>query len=258
LYGSAHLAERMATNKRNVVAMFTNDIVGNSRGENGKKDDKTLRVFSAGYDPTDTPVDLTRRRSWGTDAETPSRTLARAARDAARRYLRGFEIALVYRNDRYGRGGDHTPFLAKGYAAARFTEPNEDWRHQHQDLRTEKGIVYGDLPEFVDYAYLSKVTQANAAIIAELTSAPPAPARATLRGDLSADTTLSWSESLGAAGYEILWRKTTAADWEGTKRLPQSARTVTVPLSKDDYLFAVRAVSKNGARGLPTIPSAGR
>jgi hypothetical protein len=258
LLGAVHIAERIDAEKKNVVAMFTNDIVGNSRGEGGKKDDRRLRVFSAGYDPTDTPAALARRRSVGTDGETPARTLARSARDAVRRYVRGFELTMVYRNDRYGRGGDHTPFLAKGYAAVRFTEPNEDWRHQHQDLRTEKDVVYGDLPEFVDYGYLAKVARANAAVIAELASAPAAPSRVTLKGDLSPDTTLSWEPVTGAAGYEVLWRATTAPDWEKNRRLPENERTVTLPLSKDDYLFAVRAIGPSGARGLPNIPIAGR
>jgi hypothetical protein len=258
LLGATHIAERMEAEKKNVVAMFTNDIVGNSRGENGKKEDRHLRVFSAGYDPTDTPTALARRRSVGTDTDTPARTLARASRDAVRRYVRGFDLMMVYRNDRYGRGGDHSPFLARGYAAVRFTEPNEDWRHQHQDLRTENGVVYGDLPEYVDYNYLAKVARANAAVIAELASAPTAPPRVTMRGDLSADTTLTWEPSAGAAEYEILWRKTTVPDWEGGRKFGEAVRTATLPLSKDDYLFAVRAIGANGAHGLPTIPVAGR
>jgi hypothetical protein len=109
LYGATHLAEQMAHSKRNVVAMLTNDIVGNSRGQNGTKNDRELRVFSAGFDPTETPALAARRRAWGTDADTPARTLARAVRDAARRYVNDFSVVLVYRNDRYGRGGDHTP-----------------------------------------------------------------------------------------------------------------------------------------------------
>ncbi|GAB4456940.1 MAG: M20/M25/M40 family metallo-hydrolase [Armatimonadaceae bacterium] len=260
LYGSTHMAQTFAEQKKQVIAMFTNDIVGNSRGENGVRENRRLRVFSAGYDPTETPGEASRRRAWGTDAETASRTLARAAADAVRRYLRGFELALVYRNDRYGRGGDHTPFVAQGYAACRFTEMNEDWRHQHQDLRTENGVVYGDLPEYVDYAYLKRVAQANAAIVAELASAPPSPARVLLKGDLSPNTTLTWRKGEGAtpsAGYEVLWRKTTAADWEGKKVLDAAATSVVLPLSKDDYLFAVRAVGQNGARSLPTIPVGG-
>lgn len=258
LYGSTHLAKIMTDAKKDIVAMFTNDIVGNSRGEGGIKDDKHLRIFSAGYDPAETSAQATRRRSAGTDGETPARTLARAACDTVHRYMRGFSLSMVYRNDRYGRGGDHSPFLAQGYAAVRFTEPNEDWRHQHQDLRTEKGVVYGDLPEYVDYEYLKRVTQANASVIAELASAPPAPARVTLRGDLSPDTTLTWEVPTDASGIEVLWRKTTASDWEGKKPFPATVTTTKLPLSKDDYLFAVRAISKTGARSLPSIPTSGR
>ncbi|MES2462195.1 MAG: M20/M25/M40 family metallo-hydrolase [Armatimonadota bacterium] len=259
LYGSTHLAETMLSAKRNIVAMITNDIVGNSRGEGGIRDDRHLRVFSAGYDPTEIPADAARRRSAGTDADTPSRTLARTAADATRRYVSGFSLALVYRNDRYGRGGDHSPFLQRGYAAVRMTEPNEDWRHQHQDLRVENGTQYGDLPEFVDYDYLARVAQANASVVAELASAPPQPADVTLKPDLSPRTTLSWAAlPNGAAACEVLWRKTTDTEWKGGRVLPKYQTTITLPLSKDDYLFAVRTISASGARGLPAVPAAGR
>ncbi len=258
LYGSTHLAETMTIAKRNIVAMITNDIVGNSRGEGGIRDDRHIRVFSAGYDPAEPTTDATRRRSAGTDADTPSRTLARTAADAARRYVSGFSVTLVYRNDRYGRGGDHSPFLAKGYAAVRMTEPNEDWRHQHQDLRVENGVQYGDLPEYVDYPYLARVAQTNAAIVAELASAPPTPTNVTLKPDLSPQTTLTWTAPDSAAACEVLWRKTTDTEWKNVRRIPGGTATVTLPLSKDDYLFAVRAVSASGARSLPAIPTASR
>jgi hypothetical protein len=261
LYGSTHMAERFAAENKNVIAMFTNDIVGNSRGENGVKNDKQLRIFSAGYDPTESATQANRRRAWGTDGETPARTLARASLEGVKRYMRGFSLVMVYRNDRYGRGGDHSPFVAKGYAACRFTEMNENWRHQHQDVRTENGVVYGDLPEYVDYLYLKRVTQANAAIIAELASAPPALRSVTLRSDLSPNTTLRWQSTESRtpiAGYEVLWRKTTAPLWEGKKEFPATVTETTLPLSKDDYLFAVRSIGTDGARSLPTIPVSGR
>lgn len=257
LYGSTHLAEQMATQKRSVVAMITNDIVGNSRGQNGVKDDKRVRVFAAGYDPAEPPAQTVRRRAWGTDADTPARTLARGLVDAVRRYVKDFEATLVYRNDRYGRGGDHSPFLARGYAAVRLTEPNENWRHQHQDLRMENGVVYGDLPDFVDYAYLGRVAQVNTALIADLALAPPAPTSVTLTGDLSPDTTLSWT-SRASTAIEVLWRRTTASDWEGKRLVQASATTITLPLSKDDYLFGVRSVGPSGARSLPVVPVSGR
>jgi hypothetical protein len=257
LYGAAHLARKLKHEKRDVVAMFTNDIVGNSVGEGGLRDDTHVRVFSAGYEPGLPDTNLSRQRSYGTDADTPARTLARAVADAASRYVKGFGVSLVYRNDRYGRGGDHTPFLLNGYpAAVRVTETNEDWRHQHQDLRTENGTRYGDLPEFVDYDYLTRVARVNVAAVAELASAPPAPSDVTLKPDLSPQTTLSWKAPAGAKYCEVLWRHTTAAAWEGARRV--DGNTVSLPLSKDDYLFAVRAVSPTGARGLPAIPVAGR
>ncbi|MBC7804929.1 MAG: M20/M25/M40 family metallo-hydrolase [Akkermansiaceae bacterium] len=259
LYGSAYLAKSLKAQNKNVIAMFTNDIVGNSRGEDGKKDDRRVRVFSAGFDPGAEPASLARQRAAGTDADSPARTLARSVKITASRYVEGFGVELVYRNDRYGRGGDHTPFLQNGYpSAVRLTEPNEDWRHQHQDLRTENGVQYGDLPEFVDYAYLRRVAQVNAAIVAELATAPTAPVNVRLRGDLSAKTTLTWDAVTDPiAGYEVLTRRTTAPVWEKTVRLPATEARTVLPYSKDDYLFAVCAVGKTGARSLPTIPLAG-
>jgi len=262
LYGSAHLAKSLKAEGKTVIAMFTNDIVGNSRGEDGKRDDKHVRVFSAGYDPAVDGAALARQRAVGTDADSPARLLARATRDAASRYTRGFGVDLVFRNDRYGRGGDHSSFLANGYpSAVRVTEPNEDWRHQHQDVRVENGTRYGDLPEFVDYGYLRDVARVNAAVVADLASAPASPAGVQLTGDLSSRTTLTWGAAAPGepvVGYELLIRRTTAADWERTLRLPANTTRTKISFSKDDYLFAVRAVGKTGARSLPTVPVAAR
>jgi len=257
LYGSTHLAQEMADGKRNVLAMITNDIVGNSHGQGGAHDASHVRVFASGTDPTETPTQTARRRAAGTDADTPARTLGRAVLDADRRYVPGFGAQLIYRLDRYLRGGDHQPFVQRGYAAVRFTEPNEDWRHQHQDVRVENGVQYGDLPQFVDYAYLASVARVNAATVASLASAPAPPENVRLKADLSPETTLTWDAVPQAAAYEVLWRATDAPDWSGSRRI-DNARTATLPLSKDDYLFAVRSVSAGGARGLPSIPSAAR
>ncbi len=257
LYGSTHLAQEMADGKRNVLAMITNDIVGNSHGQGGGYDASHVRVFASGSDPTETPVQAARRRAAGTDADTPARTLARAVLDADKRYVPGFGAALIYRLDRYLRGGDHQPFVQRGYAAVRFTEPNEDWRHQHQDVRVENGVQYGDLPQFVDYAYLANVARVNAATVASLASAPIPPPNLLLKADLSPETTLTWDAVPEAAAYEVLWRPTDAPDWQGSRRV-ENVQTVTLPLSKDDYLFSVRSVSAGGARSLPSIPSAAR
>ena len=257
LYGSTHLAQEMADGKKDVLAMITNDIVGNSHGQGGIHDASHVRVFASGADPTETPADLAQRRAAGTDADTPARTLGRAVLDADRRYVSGFGAQLVYRLDRYLRGGDHAPFVQHGYAAVRFTEPNEDWRHQHQDVRVENGVQYGDLPQFVDYAYLANVARVNAATVASLASAPAPPANVKLKADLSPETTLTWDAVPQAIAYEVLWRPTDAPDWTGSRCI-LNAETATLLLSKDDYLFAVRSISAGGARGLPSIPTAAR
>lgn len=255
LLGSAHLAKKLRAENKNVLAMATYDIVGNSRGDNGRRDYDHLRVFSAGWEPNEDERLVRGRRSTGTESETPARTLARATVDAARRYVRGFSLTLTLRNDRFGRGGDHSSFLTEGYPAAiRFTEPNENWGHQHQDLRTEKKVVYGDLPEFVDYPYLTRVAKTAVAWVAELAAAPLPPARVRVKSELSAGAALSWDESAGAAAYEVLLRRTTDADWHScTKLLPATTREIVLSESKDDYLFAIRAVSADGARGLPRV-----
>ena len=260
LYGSTHLAQSLKADSKTVVAMFTNDIVGNSRGESGKRDARHVRVFSAGYDPGMPAATLSRARAAGTDAESPARVLARATKDAARRYVRGFGVELVYRNDRYGRGGDHSPFLQNGYpSAVRLTEPNEDWRHQHQNVRRERGVSFGDLPEFVDYDYLRRVAQVNIAVVAELASAPNAPQNVRLVGDLSPRTTLLWNPSAEpVAGYEVLLRRTTDSDWHKPIPVGRGENRAVLPFSKDDYLFAVRTVGADGARGLPVVPVATR
>ncbi len=257
LYGSTHLAQEVADGKQNVLAMITNDIVGSSHGQGGLHDAAHVRVFASGTDPTETPKLAAGRRAAGTDADTPARTLARAISDADRQYVPGFGTVIMYRLDRYLRGGDHAPFVQHGYAAVRLTEPNEDWRHQHQDVRVENGVQYGDLPQFVDYTYLANVARVNAAAVASLAAAPAPPPGVLLKANLSSDTTLTWDAVPDAAAYEVLWRPTNAPDWTGSQRL-QAAQTVTLPLSKDDYLFAVRSVSAGGARSLPSIPSAAR
>ena len=252
LLGSAQLAKSLKEQGKSVVAMATYDIVGNSVSEAGKRDDKHIRVFSTSDELGELATQATRRKSLGTDGDSPARTLARAIADSARRQVKGLSVALTLRNDRYGRGGDHSAFLAAGFpASVRFTEPGEDWRHQHQNLRVEKGVAYGDLPEFVDYSYLARVARVAVAWLSELAEAPSAPARVSLRQDLSAQTMLQWSNVDGAVGYEVLWRRTTEFDWSGTKHF--STTQAVLPLSKDDYLFGVRAVAASGARGLPTV-----
>jgi hypothetical protein len=259
LLGSTHLAIAARESGRKIEAMLTNDIVGNTEGGGGARDNRTLRVFSEGLPALDGPL-AARLRSVGGENDSPSRQLARYLDEAAGQYLDGFDVRLIFRTDRYLRGGDHLPFLANGYPAVRLTEPLENYRRQHQDVRDEGGVAFGDVPEKVDYPYVAQVARVNGAAIASLALAPPAPAEATVVAvRLENDTTLRWSasEADDLAGYEVVWRDTTAPTWEHA-RFVGDATSVTLPgLSKDDLHFGVRAVDREGHRSLVTFPVPG-
>ena len=257
LLGAAHWARAARDRGANVEAMITNDIVGNARDETGRRDASTLRLFAEGV-PADKQIteEWQQRLATGGENDSPARELARTIRDAALRYVPEIAVKVVYRRDRYLRGGDHIPFLAQGYAAVRFTEAHEDFRHQHQDVRVVDGVQFGDLPQFVDYDYLANVARVNAAALATLARAPSAPAGVrieTMR--LENQTTLSWraNPEPDVAGYEIVWRDTTAPFWQGAEFVGNVTRA-SVPMSKDDYLFSVRAVGSGGQRSLATYP----
>jgi hypothetical protein len=166
---------------------------------------------------------------------------------------------MIYRRDRYGRGGDHIPFLERGYPAIRFTEPNEDYHHQHQNVRTENGVAYGDLPELVDFAYVAQVARVNAAALAEMALAPTAPkdVRFRTRG-LAYDTALQWSpnKELDLAGYEVVWRETTSPVWTNSKPAGKETSFTARGMSKDNYFFGVRAVDTSGHRSPASYPQA--
>jgi hypothetical protein len=261
LYGSGHLAERAKKEGWNLVAMLNNDIVGNSTGNDPTLKDAThLRVFSEGVPATETPEQARQRRQLSSENDSPSRQVARYAQQATQLYLPKHELVLEYRPDRFLRGGDHTPFNQQGFAAVRFTEMNEDFRHQHQDLRTEKGTVYGDLPEFVDYEYLRRSTAINLATIASLALAPPAPVKVeVLTADLTNRTQLRWQAPQGGpapAGYVVLVRETTAPQWQ--RRFRFSGLTAELPLSKDNFIFGVASVDAQGHESVPLLPVVGR
>jgi hypothetical protein len=257
LLGAAHWARRARELGVDVEAMITNDIVGNAHDESGRRDASYVRLFAQGVPAAkELSEEWQRRLETSGENDSPSRELARAIREAAARYVAEPAVRIVYRRDRYLRGGDHIPFLAQGYAAVRFTEAREDFRHQHQDVRSVDGVQYGDLPESVDYAYLAGVTRVNAAALASLARAPAPPSGVrieTMR--LENSTTLSWSANgeIDLAGYEIVWRETTAAFWQGAQFVGTVTRA-SVPLSKDDHLFSVRAVGKDGHRSLASYP----
>ena len=195
LYGSKHLAERAKAENWELIAMLNNDIVGNSHGHDPAQQDTVhLRVFSEGVPATETAEQAQLRRQLSAENDSPSRQLARYARTMARAYIPNSEVVLEYRPDRFLRGGDHTPFNQQGFPAVRFTEMHEDFRHQHQDLRTEADTVYGDLPEFMDFRYLRKTAGVNLATLAGLAAAPAAPvAVEVLTAQLTNRTQLRWS-----------------------------------------------------------------
>ena len=257
LLGATHWAKVAHERGVNVEAMITNDIVGNAHDDTGRRDATVLRLFAEGV-PADKQVseEWQQRLATGGENDSAPRELARTIRDAALRYVPEMTVKIVYRRDRYLRGGDHIPFLAEGFTAVRFTEAHEDFRHQHQDVRIVDGVQFGDLPQFVDFEYLSRVARVNAAALASLASAPSAPLGVrieTMR--LENQTTLSWraNPEPGIAGYEIVWRETTAPFWQGAEFVGNVTRA-SVPMSKDDYLFSVRAVGGGGQRSLATYP----
>ena len=257
LLGSTHFAEQAKQKNWNIDAMFTNDIIGNTLGGNGIRDRSTVRVFSEGIPSNETAAEATTRRNVGGENDSASRQLARFIKDTTDQYVSGMSVMLVWRRDRYGRGGDHIPFLERGYPAVRFTEVNEDFRHQHQNIRTENGIQYGDLPEFVDFAYVANVARVNAASLAMLALAPSRPKNVNiLTARLANDTELKWDANTepDLAGYEIVWRDTISPLWTHSKPIGKVTTYVMKGMSKDNFFFGVRSVDKDGNRSFVTFP----
>ena len=256
LLGATYFAEQAKQTNLDIEAMFTNDIIGSSLGGNGVRDAHTVRVFSEGVPTNETPAEAASRRSVGGENDSASRQLARFIKEVGERYVTGMKVWMIYRRDRYGRGGDHQPFLERGYAAVRFTEPNENYDHQHQNVRTDKGIVYGDLPEFADFDYIADVARVNAASLASLALAPARPKGVLLTTGLANDTDLKWNANteLDLAGYEIVWRDTTAAVWTNAKFVGNVTNYTMKGMSKDNYFFGVRAVGKDGSRSPASYP----
>ncbi|HEV8367025.1 MAG TPA: M28 family metallopeptidase [Pyrinomonadaceae bacterium] len=257
LLGATHFAEEAKQKSVNIDAMFTNDIIGNTLGGNGVRDRGTVRVFSEGVPSDETTAEARTRRSVGGENDSASRQLARFIKETGEAYLPQMKVMLVYRRDRYGRGGDHIPFLERGFPAVRFTEVNEEYKHQHQNVRIENGVQYGDLPEFVDFAYVANVARVNAASLAALALAPSRPKAVNiLTARLSNDTDLKWdgNKEPDIAGYEIVWRETTSAVWTNSKNVGNVTTYTMKGMSKDNYFFGVRAVDKEGNRSAVTYP----
>ena len=252
LWGAELLADTVQQRGWQVSAMLNNDIVGNSIGQGGVKDAGRVRVFSEGIRASEDLPQQMRRRGDGGEDDGPSRALAKVIDGIATRIPGGLDVVIDRRPDRFGRGGDHEPFLKRGYPAVRFSVGAENWDAQHQDLRTEKGVIYGDTLDRMDFAYLAKMTAINAATIARLAAAPAAPATVTLSGDLSRDTQVRWTPVPGAAGYRIRWRANDAQDWTQARDATGDSATLRqVPV--DDTFIAVSALAADGSESLPTF-----
>ncbi len=261
LLGAAHWAELAKTKSLNIAAMFTNDIIGNTSGGNGVRDNRRVRLFSEGIPSTETEAEAKTRQSVGGENDGVSRQLARYIKETGERYVPNFEVNLIFRKDRYGRGGDHAPFLQRGFAAVRFTEPNEDFTRQHQVVRTENGIKYGDVPEMVDFAYIAQVARVNAASLASMSLAPASPLGVSFKsGRQEYDTTIAWqpNKEPDVAGYRIVWRATNQPFWTGSIEIGKVNEYVMKGLSKDDYFFAVQAVDKDGNASVAAFPKVNR
>jgi Zn-dependent M28 family amino/carboxypeptidase len=246
LYGGKVLADYARQQRWQVEADLNNDIVGNTHGQDGVVDNTVVRVFSEGTRSGETLEQAKYRRYHGGEVDSPSRNVARYLEALADAYLTNFRVRMVYRTDRYGRGGDQVPFLEAGYPAVRVTEAHENYTRQHQDLRVENGIHYGDTIDGVDFAYLAQVTRLNALAMASMASAPAPPAGVAVEGAVSPDTTVKWQPVVGAAGYRVWWRDTTAPQWQHSRSV-RAATTLTLPdIVIDDGFFGVSAVSADG------------
>ena len=256
LLGSTFMAEKAKKENWNIEGVLNNDIMGsNNSNETNIIDNTKVRVFSEGLPAYELDKKANTIRNFGTENDGLARQLARYVKETGERYVPNLEVVMIYRNDRYLRGGDHTPYVQRGYAAVRITEMNENYTRQHQDVRVDKGVQYGDLIDHIDFEYLRKNTAMNLASLANLAKSPgkPLDVKVEVRR-LTNMTNLSWSppKSGKAKGYYVLLRETTAAQWQ--KKFFTTDTKIELPYSKDNYFFAVQAVSADGNESLAEIP----
>jgi hypothetical protein len=255
LNGSTFLAKKAKDQNWNLVAMLNNDMIGNtSSSETNLRDNMQVRVFSEAIPAAESDAQKSLRQSTNAENDSPSRTLARYIKEIGEQYVDQMDVKLVYRNDRFLRGGDHTPFNRQGFTAVRFCEMNENYNYQHQNVREENGIKYGDLPENVDFEYARKITCVNASVLASLALAPDVPQSAGIVNMLGNFTTVKWKAPQGKTpkGYFVLMRETYQPMWE--KKFYTNKTEITLPYSKDNFFFAVQSVDDEGHTSLPAWP----
>ncbi|HEY3631775.1 MAG TPA: M28 family metallopeptidase [Jatrophihabitantaceae bacterium] len=257
LYGSAFMARQLKAAGTDIQGMFSNDIVGTGDAHDGSSSDPhTLRLFVEGVPTSETPAQTATRQSVGGENDGPSRQLARFVADVADNDDTDMRVRVIWRRDRYLRGSDHISFLQQGYPAGRFTEPRENFAHEHQDTRVENGVQFGDLIEFCDFRYIARVTRVNAAALYSLANGPGTPKGVGIdTTQLTNLSTLSWQRGTDAdlAGYEVVWRETTAPEWTHVIGVGD-VTSATIDLAKDNVQFGVRAVDRAGHRSPVGFP----
>ncbi len=259
LLGAGYLADKAVKENWNIEALLNNDIMGsNHSNETNIIDNTRLRVFSEGLPAFETDKKVNAIRQFGFENDGKSRQIARYVKEVGERYVDHLEIVLIYRNDRFLRGGDHTPFINKGFGAVRLSEMNENFLHQHQDLRVENGVEYGDLAKFMDFEYLRKNTAVNLASLANLAKSPQSPQDLSMDvSGLGNSTSMRWKAPAAGKvkGYYVLMRETAMPYWQ--KKFFTTDTKITLPYSKDNYFFAVQSVSEEGNESLPVLPKVG-
>jgi acetylornithine deacetylase/succinyl-diaminopimelate desuccinylase-like protein len=256
LYGGRVLADYARAHNWRVQADLNNDIIGNTEGTSGLRDNTHVRVFSEGTRATETQDEANRRRYNGGEVDSPSRNLARFMDRLADQYLTNLDVEMIYRTDRFSRGGDQVRMLEAGFPAVRVTEAVENYNRQHQDLRAVGGVRYGDTIEGVDFAYLAQVTRLNVVSLAALASAPAPPSGVAIVGAVGSDTTVSWSAAPGAAGYRVWWRSTTDPQWRWSRWAGGATQLKLENIVIDNYFFGVSAVAADGFESPVVFPGA--
>jgi Zn-dependent M28 family amino/carboxypeptidase len=256
LFGGEILAKVARSEGWRLEAVINNDMVGNISGIDGVIENTRARVFAPGIPPSTSPAELRRILTTGGELDTPSRQLARYIARVADTYFPNLQVDIIYRLDRYGRGGHHTPFFNEGFPAVRLMESHENYNRQHQDLRTEGGITYGDVIEGVDFRYAASITALDAATLISLAWAPPSPDSVTVRGAVRASTTLRWNavSAPDLLGYRVYWRRPTDPEWSNSRFVGNVTEYTLENVIIDNYFFGVAAVDREGHESMVSFP----
>jgi len=255
LFGGAGLAKYAKNNNWEIIGILNNDMIGNIKGVDGVIDNRSFRIFSEPVPPTETEKERKLRRFYGGEVDGISRQLARYIYTNTKKYMPEMNPMMIYRLDRFGRGGHHRPFNDLGYAGIRIMEAHENYTQQHQDIREENGIKYGDVVEHVNFGYAKKLTAVNAINLASLAEAPPAPANVAIGGIVEASAKFKWDKINGAKGYKIYWRDTTSPTWDNSRYVGDVSEFLLKGIVIDNFFFGVASVGENDVESLIVFPN---